>query len=151
MNNQFDIFKKNRNLILKIIDEFSIDQLNKIPDGFNNNMVWNIAHLAVTHQLLCYRFSDIVVNVSEEMIDLYRKGTVPSHIVTPKEFEEIKKLFIALPVQFEEDYNKGIFKKYNEYTTSLNVRLTDIDSAINFNNFHEGIHLGVILSLRKLV
>ncbi len=151
MKHQFDILKNNRNMILKIIEGFSIEQLNKIPDGFNNNIVWNIAHLVVTQQLLCYRFSGLPVSVSDEMIDLYRKGSSPGKDVASEEFEEIIKMFLELPLRFERDYSEGIFKTYHEYTTSLNVTLSDIQSAISFNNFHEGIHLGVILALRKLI
>ena len=151
MNHQFDILKRNRNMVLKIIDGFSIEQLNKIPKGFNNNIVWNIAHLVVTQQLLCYQFSGLQMAVSDEMIGLFRKGTAPKKDVSLEEFEMIKKLFLELPIQFETDYSNGIFKSYNEYTTSLDVMLSDIHSAISFNNFHEGIHLGVILALRKLI
>lgn len=151
MNHEFDILKKNRKLILNIIDGFSMEQLNKIPDGFNNNIVWNIAHLTVIQQILCYQFSGLPVAISDEMTGLYQKGTSPRKEVSTDEFEEIKKLFLELPLQFERDYSNGIFKAYNEYTTSLNVTLSDIHSAISFNNFHEGIHLGVILALKKLI
>lgn len=151
MNDAFDILKKSRILILKIIDGFTIEQLNKIPEGFGNNIVWNVAHLVVTHQLLCYKLSGLKMNVSDEMVNLYRKGTAPQKELTSEEFEEIKKLFLELPNQFEKDFNNGIFKNYNEYTTSPNITLTDIKKATAFNNFHEGIHLGCVLSLRKLV
>ncbi len=151
MNGEFDILKKGRQLILKIIDGFSIEQLNKIPEGFSNNIVWNVAHLVVTHQVLCYKFSGLPMNVSDEMVSLYKKGTAPQNVVSVEEFEEIKQQFIELPNQFEKDYADGIFKNYNEYTTSVNVTLTDIKKATAFNTFHEGIHLGSILALRKLI
>lgn len=148
---QFDILSKNRALVLKVIDGYSIKQLNEIPDGFSNNIAWNIAHLVVTQQLLCYKMSGLPISVSEEMVSRYRKGTKPESDISEDEFEEIKALYINLPIQFEKDYNSGLFKSYEPYTTSVNVTLSDIDSATAFNNFHEGIHLGVILALRKLV
>ncbi len=151
IKNQFDILSKNRKLILKLIEGFSIEQLNKVPKGFGNNIVWNIAHLAVTQQLLCYKFSNLPMAVSQEMVNKYMKGTSPKGMVSEKEFEQIKKLFFDLTKQFETDYKKGLFISYETYTTSVNVTLTDIQSALAFNNFHEGIHLGVILSLRKLI
>ena len=51
----------------------------------------------------------------------------------------------------QEDYGKGLFKGYTEYTTSANVTLSSVDDAIIFNVYHEGLHLGAILSLMKLV
>lgn len=151
MTSPFQILIKNRALILKLIDGYTLEQLNKIPDGFGNNIIWNIGHLIVTQQLLCYKFSRIPMYVTDEVIAKYMKGSVPKGDVEQAEFDELKNQFIELPNQFEKDYNEDIFKEYDDYTTSVNVTLTDIDSANAFNNFHEGIHLGVILSLRKLV
>ncbi|MFK5878348.1 MAG: DinB family protein [Flavobacteriaceae bacterium] len=151
MNNPFEILKKNRALILKFIDGFTIEQLNKIPKGFGNNIIWNVAHLVVVQQLLCYKLSGLPMHVSDEMAAKYMKDTKPNGDVSQEEVDEIIELFISLPNQFEKDYIANVFKEYDDYTTSVNVTLTDIDSANAFNNFHEGIHLGVILALKKLV
>lgn len=147
----FDSLSKGRVFMLKLIDGLSIEQLNKIPEGFKNNIAWNIGHLVVTQQLLCYKLSGVSCLLSDEMIEIYKKGTAPHKDITQEEFDEIKELFISLSLQFEEDYKKGVFENFTEYTTSVNVTLTDIQSAATFNLFHEGIHLGVILGLRKLV
>lgn len=151
MTNITDLLKKSRLLILKLIEGFTLDQLNKIPEGYGNNIIWNVGHLIVTQQLLCYKLSRAPMNVSDEMVEKYRKGSAPKADVNQAEVDELKRLFVELPDQFEKDINKHIFKEYDSYTTSVNVTLTDIDSANAFNNFHEGIHLGVILALRKLV
>ena len=155
MNEQFTNLNKGRSLMLKVIDGLTIEQLNTIPKGFKNNIAWNVAHLVVTQQLLCYRISGIPCLVSEEMITKYRKGAAPSAEtsgkITESEFETIKELLVKLPLKLEEDYKRGLFKEYTSYTTSVVVTLTDIDSAIQFNSFHEGIHLGVLLAMKKLV
>jgi hypothetical protein len=51
----------------------------------------------------------------------------------------------------KEDYENGIFKNYQEYPTSTGFILTSVEGAMNFNNFHEGLHIGILMSLRKLV
>lgn len=152
IQNQIDVLKKGRALLLKVVEGYSLEQINKIPEGFSNNIAWNIAHLAVTPYLLCYKLSGLEMTISEEMVNRYRKGTTPDgHIVDEKEWEEIKSIFLGFGDQLEADYDKGIFKTYHEYTTSPGVVLTDVEKAIDFANFHEGIHLGVVLALRKLV
>ena len=151
MRHHFENLRKSRLLQLKVIDGLSIEQLNTIPSGFRNNIVWNIAHLVVTQQLLCYKNSGLRCNVSDEMIEQYKKGAVPSGPISLEAFEEIKSLFISLVSQFEADYTAGLFKTYTSYTTSVGITLVDIDTAIDFNAFHEGIHLGVLLAMRKLV
>lgn len=151
MQKRFDNLLKGRQLMLKVIDGLSNEQINKIPEGFNNNIAWNIAHLVVTQQLLCYKLAGADCLVSEEMIDNFRKGAMPNYQVSEEEFETIKKQLLEFPIKLEEDYESGIFTGYTDYLTSVNVNLTSIDEAIDFNFFHEGIHLGIILQLKKLV
>jgi len=151
MNAQFDILKKSRQLTLKAIKGLTLDQLHTIPEGFNNNIAWNVAHLVVTQQLLQYKLSGLDCLVPDELIEGHRKGTAPTKTFTEEEFEEITELFVGLPDTLEEDYNEGIFETYTTYPTSVGVELDSIEMAVAFNNYHEGIHLGVILALKKLV
>jgi len=151
MNLHIDKLKKSRKLTLKLIEGLTIDQVNKIPEGFNNNIVWNLAHLVVIQQLLCYKMSGLECKISNEMIAEFQKGAKPTYKVLSEEFQIIKKQFIELPEVLEEDLNKDIFKNYIDYTTSVDVTLKNIEDAIIFNLFHEGIHLGIILQLKKLV
>jgi hypothetical protein len=151
MQKHFEILLKTRQLLLKITEDLTNEQLNKIPQGFKNNIAWNIAHLAVTQQLLCYKLSGLNCLVSEEMIAHFQKGSAPNHTISKEEFETIKLQFLQLPVKLEEDYNKGIFENYNEYKTSIEITLNSIEDGIMFNTYHEGIHLGIILQLMKFI
>ena len=151
MNKQFEVLKKSRELVLKKIEGLSSEQLHKIPEGFKNNIAWNVAHLVVTQQLLHYKLSGLNCLVSDELIEKYRKGTAPSETFSEEELDEVKELLIGLPDTLQEDFEAGIFTNYTTYETSTGFVLDSIESAIAFNNFHEGIHLGVILALTKLV
>lgn len=151
MDIQFDILRKSRELVIKRIEGLTHEQLHKIPEGFNNNIVWNVAHLVVTQQLLHYKLSGLQCLVPDDLIEKYRKGTAPSEEMTEEEFEEVKELLVGLPDTLEEDFKEGIFKEYIEYPTSTGFVLTSIENAISFNNLHEGLHLGVIMALSKLV
>ena len=151
MKTQFDILRKVRELVVKNLNGLSLEQLHTIPEGFKNNIAWNVAHLVVTQQLLHYKLSGNDCLVSDELIEANRKGTSPSEQFTREEFDEIIDWLKWLPDTLEEDYNEGIFTEYNEYPTSTGFVLDSIDTAIAFNNMHESLHLGVIMSLRKLV
>ena len=151
MKTQFNILRKTRELVLKNIEGLTHEQLHVIPEGFKNNIIWNITHLVVTQQLLHYKLSGLQCLVPDELIDAYRKGTFPSETISEEDFEDIKELFLGLPDTLEEDFNANIFETYQEYPTSTGYFLTDIQTAIAFNNLHEAMHLGVIMSLKKLV
>lgn len=151
MKVQFDILTKTRAIVLYYIKELSLDQLHIIPDGFNNNIAWNITHLVVTQQLLHYKLSGNDCLVSDELIAAYQKGTSPTVKFSQQAFDEVLELFQGLPSTLEEDFEAGIFKEYSAYKTSTGFVIDSMEKAIIFNNFHESLHLGVIMSLKKLV
>jgi hypothetical protein len=151
MNKQFEILQQSRKLILKSIEAKSIKQLNIVPNGFKNNIVWNVTHLVVTQQLLCYKLAGLPCLISDEMIEKYQKGTAPLQPISEEEFNTIKKLFLELPKKLKEDYNNKLFQKYYPYKTSVNIALNSIEDGIVFNIYHEGIHLGIILQLLKFI
>ncbi|NQX81581.1 MAG: DinB family protein [Flavobacteriaceae bacterium] len=150
-----DIFFKNfitqRKSMLMMINKLSVKQLNEIPEGFNNNIIWNIAHLTVTQQLLCYKLSGNKIKVSDNWVSSYMKGTKPDAFVKEEEILKIKEEFISTITETQEDYHKGLFTKYKAYTTSVGVELISIDIALNFLIFHEGIHLGSIMALKRFI
>lgn len=149
MQKQFNINLATRNNILKAIESLSIEQLNIIPKGFNNNIIWNVAHVLVTQQLLCYKMANQEMSLDDSFIDLFKKGTVADYEVTEEEVVLLKEELISLSNKLEEDYSAGLFKEYNSYTTSYNVTLDTIEDAIQFNNIHEGLHLGYIMALKR--
>lgn len=151
MNSVFEVQKNIREVLLKVLDNHSLEQLNKIPTGFNNNLIWNMAHCVASQQALVYKLSGLQSVVSEEFIAKYRKGTKPEGDVSQAEVDEIRTLLSTTLHQVEQDFENKIFVNYNEYTTSLGFTLRNIDDALSFNNFHEGIHTGIVMSIRKFV
>jgi formate dehydrogenase maturation protein FdhE len=151
MNQTFEITRTSRKIVSQFLDYYSLEQLNKIPEGFKNNLIWNIAHIAVTQQLLVYKFSGLPMLVSDELVQKYMKGTKPELDATQADIEEIKSLLSKTIDQTEEDYDNGIFKNYQEYPTSTGFVLKNVEDAMVFNNFHEGLHIGIMMSLRKFV
>ena len=151
MSSVFDVQKTIREILLKILDNHSLEQLNKMPEGFSNNLIWNIAHCVSAQQSLVYKLSGLPSKVSEEFITKYRKGTKPEGYASQAEVDEIRTLLSETLHQAEKDYSDKIFLNYTEYTTSMGFTLRNVEDALSFNNYHEGTHTGIILSIRKFV
>jgi hypothetical protein len=151
MHKTFDITRTSRKVLSQFIENFSLDQLNEIPDGFNNNLIWNIAHIVVTQQRLVYKFSGLPLRISDEIFEKYKGGTKPNGAVSQSEVEEIRSLLFETIDQTEADFNNAIFKNYQEYTTSIGLTIASIEDAISFNNYHEALHTGVMMSIRKFI
>jgi len=151
MKNQLEITLQNRKNLRAILENTAKEDLLKIPKGFRNNIWWNIAHVVVTQQLLVYKFSGLQLLIPEALVDKFKKGSVPDGAATDEEIKIISELLTSTILQTLEDYEAGLFKNYNEYTTSAKVTLRSAQDATDFNIFHEGIHLGSILALRKVL
>jgi hypothetical protein len=138
-------------LFLTFIENHSLEELNKVPKGLDNNIIWNIAHTIVTQQLLVYKLSGLPMLLSDEMVETYRKGTKTERDASQAEVNGIKDVLFSLIEKTKEDYDNKVFQTYNQYTVSTKSTLYTVENAIEFNNFHEGIHLGYILALRRLL
>lgn len=151
MEAEFKITRVSRQLYKNFLENYTLEQLNKIPRGFNNNIIWNIGHIVVSQQMLLYLASGNQPMVSPELIERYNRGTRPEGDVTLQEADEIKNLLFTTIEKSEQDYNKGLFANYTERRTEFGFVLSSIEDAIAFNNYHEAVHLGVIMGLRKFV
>jgi hypothetical protein len=151
MQQTIDVTRTSRNLLSQMLAGYTLEQLNKIPEGYNNNLIWNIAHVIVVQQMLVYKLSGLPMMISEEMVEKYKKGTKPEHIATQAEVDEIQSLLAKTINQSETDLENNIFINYQEYPTSAGIVLKSASDAIAFNNFHEGLHIGIIMSIRKFI
>jgi hypothetical protein len=149
MSSNYNLTLKNRVLLSKFLEKFSLDQLNTVPKGYRNSIFWNVAHTIVTQQLLVYGLSNVPMLVDPELVKTYRKDTKTVREATPDELTLVKSLLFSTIEQTQTDYENGVFKNYTPYTTSINETLNTIDEAISFNAFHEGIHLGYILAMKN--
>ena len=149
MNMTHNLTLKNRVLLSKLLEKFSLDQLNTVPKGYRNSIFWNVAHTIVTQQLLVYGLSNVPLLVDSDLVKTYRKDTKTVREATPDELTLVKSLLLSTIEQTQTDYDNGVFKNYTPYTTSINETLSTVDEAISFNAFHEGIHLGYILAMKN--
>src|SRR5574343_200648 len=114
METTFSIWKTSRSLYLNFLTSYSLEQLNKIPEGMNNNLIWNIGHIIAAQQGLVYRLSGLTPLVSETFINKYKNGSVPNGETTQEEVDEIKALLTSTLDQTLIDYEEGKFKNYQE-------------------------------------
>lgn len=151
MQRAFDITRQNRKVLAVYLKNYSLEQLNKVPDGFSNNLIWNIAHIIVVQQMLVYNLSGLPMLVSNEMVAKYKKGTRPEADVTQEEFDKIQSLLFETIDQTEKDFQDKLFEKYTEFTTMTGFAIRSVDDAIAFNYFHEATHLGMMMMIRKFL
>ena len=153
MNKYFEVIRITRNNFIELVNSLSIEQLNKIPEGFNNNIVWNFCHIVVTTQALCYRLAGLNANIDAETINRYKKGSQPETFITQEEINLFKELAISNIDQLEVDYKNHVFDThpFTNYTTSFNTILNCVEDAISMIQTHDALHYGYAQAQRRSV
>ncbi len=151
MKHEIEYVKQSRLYFLSLIEGLTARQLNEIPAGFNNNIIWNLGHLLASQQSICYVRSGNSMVIDEKYLAAYKPETKPSPFVAETEIEEMKKLFLTAIQQFEKDYENGLFSNYTAFSTRYGINVNNIDEAISFLQFHEGLHVGYIMAMKHAV
>jgi hypothetical protein len=95
------------------LESFTVEQLNTVPKGFSNNIIWNISHIMATQQILVFKLSGLPLLVSQEIEDTYKNGSVPTEKSTREEVHMLKELLILAVKKTKEDFNKqNFFRNY---------------------------------------
>ena len=132
-------------------EKYSLAQLNKIPAGFSNNLIWNIGHVVVTQQLIVNKLSGLPLMVPEEMIARYMRGTRPAGEVSREEADSIRAFIFRSLETTERAIKDSLPQTFTSYTTSTGYSLGSLPEAVQFNNYHEATHLGIMMGIRKFV
>lgn len=151
MEKTFETIIRIRETTSLLLDALTLDEINRIPKGFSNNILWNVGHMLVILQKLTYGLSGNTLLLSDDLMSTFGKGTKPENKYNQDTYDKVKKLLVCTAKDLKQDYESGIFKEFNKITIGLGVTLTSIDEAIHFVAVHEGIHYGYILALRKTV
>lgn len=151
METAFRINETSRKVLLGFLEKYSLEELNKIPEGFSNNLIWNIGHIIVVQQLLVYKLSGLPTMISTGMIEKYQKGTKPEHNVTQEEVDEMKVLLFSTLEKTKQDFAENVFQNYLEFTSMSGFTMKSAANAIEFNNYHEAMHTGIMMQIRKFI
>ena len=145
---------KVREFTMAQIADLTDNALNRIPDGFNNNIIWNLTHLICAQQGICYLRAGQQALVPAKYIAPFSTNTKPERTIEEEEIREIKTLFIDTIKQLQSDYDNRIFENYTASPNILKIygiQLAGIDDALEFILYHEGYHSGYILALKKMI
>ncbi len=152
--NQLTKIKGLRQFLLQQVGGLTTTQFNAIPPGYNNNIIWHLAHLSSAVQAICYVLADQPITLEEQYFRPFLPGTRPERALDEAEIEVIKGLLIATIDQLRTDVEHGIFTTYKpseRIAAIYGVEVASLADALDFVLFHEGYHIGYVVSLKHLV
>lgn len=149
----FNFIIQTRQAFIRLIDSLTVEELNHIPAGFNNNIIWNFGHIVVTTQTLSYVRTGILNDASTVQYNNdYKRDTKPTRYIGQEEINELKSLALSTVKSIQEDYNKGVFSSVQPFATSTyGVLMNTFDEILITAVGHDNIHFGYALAQRKLI
>jgi hypothetical protein len=132
------------------IDGMSDGELLRIPTGAENNVLWNVGHVVLSHYRLVYRPSGATVPVPEHWNDWFLPGTSPANWGrNAPSAGDVLDQFDAQFDRIEADHAQGLFATYKPFELKSGSRLGSVEEAMAFNLMHEGIHIGAVIALKQ--
>lgn len=151
-DNVFKYIRRNREIFLALVNSLTIEQLNKIPQGFNNNIAWNFGHIVVSTQSLCYVRPEVKPDIEIPFRAKYQKGSKPERFIIQEEIDVLKQQLVSSINIIEEDVKNNAFKKITPYATdTYKHEMTNIEEILTCTLAHDSMHYGYALAQSKLV
>lgn len=140
-----------RGYFLQMIQGLNEDQLLQTPPEAGHNILWNLGHIVYSNAGLLYEPCGLESPIPREYAALYKGGTSPSDWTDTPNVPECLELFQSGTETMIKDLEAGKFTGYKARELAPGYAIKSAEEAVLFNAFHEGIHLGMVMELRKLI
>lgn len=150
MESIFNNTLKTREQFIALIRSLSIDELNKVPEGYRNNIIWNFGHIVVTTLALCYQRTGLNPDLTIPFQEDFAKGTAPQRTYTSSEVERLVEVSISSINELITDYKTGNLNKIQSFSTqTYGLELKSIEDVILTCLMHDNLHYGYALAQNK--
>ncbi|HJV46844.1 MAG TPA: DinB family protein [Bacillota bacterium] len=141
-----------RALTLETFDSLTEEMADIIPAGFNNNIRWNLGHILIVQDQLAAQFASIPAQLPIDFMTLFGNHTSPRdwnrQVPTLEQLaNELRNQVGHIRGHLENRLEEAARKPFKR----LDYRMETIGEILAFSLHHEGLHLGVIGSLRKAI
>lgn len=137
--------------MLRELEGLSHEEMLKIPEGRDDNILWNVGHLICSISRLAYVFSGYPLPIPEHYLTLFGKNTNALDWTETPDVDEVLAHFNELPGKIEADYRAGKFTEYKSMTFGPGHTVESVPEAVAFHCFHEGLHIGVVICIKQML
>ena len=142
-----------RQTIVKVLRSIPVEQADTIPPTWHNNARWHAGHLLITPCLLSHGLLKEPLTVPEEYRTWFAKETSPASwadSAAVPAYGDLVDEIVPLAGRLIESFRDRMNSDYIEpYTTSVGIVLKNPAEAFQMSLMHDGIHLGMLLALRR--
>lgn len=144
----FNQLEAYRSETLAAVEGLTEEQVDLVPPGFNNNLRWNLGHLYLDQYLWLQHLTKEPVPVAEGFVEWFGFGTRPAGWQSPPpSLEVLKTLLREQPRRIRKLYGHRLEEEFPPTESGMHTVAQVLVRTI----FHEGLHLGTILAIRRSI
>lgn len=142
----FEQLKTYRTELLELVSDITEEGANIIPKGFNNNIRWNLGHVCLDQYLWIRTLTKEEIPIPLQFNEWFGFGTSPADFTqdTPLLPELIELLKEQPDLIIEQNQNR-----MDQEFSPTDMGMHTIEQVLVRTIFHEGLHFGAILALRR--
>lgn len=136
--------------LTRALSTVTLENVNEVPKGFNNSILWNVGHILVSNEMLLFANTGDELKLSQDVINLFKGGTKPSDWNTePPTFKVICNLLDEQVERITTTYEGRLDEELNKSMKIANFEMKTVRDILGFVIFHEGLHTGLINGLKR--
>lgn len=140
-----------RQLNINLAKSVTEKQALTIIEGHNNHILWNLGHLYVVLEKFTFGWLGEQTHQLEALMPYFGNGS------NPKDWDDAVPSLADLIALMEQQVQrieselshrtKEVFKQ--PYVTSSGFQLDSLEELMSFDLYHEGMHLGIMKSIKQ--
>ena len=147
----FDQLSFARQSLLNTVKEISENQADSVPEGFNNNIRWNLGHVCIVQERYAFYFAGEPIGVPDVFTELFAFGTRPSEWkIKPPSLQELVETLTDQPKRIRERLQDRLDEAITNPVERGSLSLSTFDELLTFSLFHEGQHIQAVKTLIKM-
>lgn len=140
-----------RELTLGHAEGLTDNQLLTVPEGFSNNVLWNVGHVLYYLCAHTYGHCGQPLPLPDEYADWFKHGTTPSEWMTAPNCSEVTERAKSIMPEIRADFDAGKLDAYEAFELRPGTALVTLSEALVFHCTHEGMHIGQISTMKKFL
>jgi len=151
----FEVLTDIRSRTLKIVQDIPESKWNVIPTGFRNHVRWHLGHILVSQEKMLFLLNDEPSSIPEGFSEYFAGGTDPSKWESQEGLPE-GKLILQLLKEQPKRIKKTFADKLQQpmvhpFTSATGITYNTVEEMLHFSLYHEGIHAGILMAMKKIV
>lgn len=135
------------------VDGISNESSHHIPEGFNNNIKWNLGHIYVVQENFAFRHLQDKIDIPQNFIDYFGPGTKPENWdEAVPDIDRLVQLLRNQVIRVEQTLENQLKESVEKpYVTSTGIELSTVEEFLSFCLYHEGMHFDAIKTIKRTI